>query len=194
VQPRLEASPQAATELSEYAPSEDKNTRDRALAEWALLLAPLAQEMRSLGAKTPETMEARAAVAVPAPGSTAVSTALSQTSDTPVNDPGPSRLVLSITSETLGQIDLIIDRENGGVSISIGATTEAQSVISTDKFALLQNLAKSGVHVRSFGVMSREAVGTVLAEGKLSRREAAPHRQDSGTPDGKSRKRINLIG
>jgi hypothetical protein len=193
VRPALDPKAHSAFDPAEPSPREDKNTRDRSLAEWAALLLPLVQQMRHSAPDAVATAVERNPVAT---GSQSVlSPSLeSQTSDTPVNDPGPSRLVLSVTSETLGQIDLIVDRDHGGVRIAIGATSEAQQLISADKFALLQNLAKSGVNVRSLGVMSRESVGTVLAEGKLKLRNVVPERQEPGTPERKTRKRISLIG
>jgi hypothetical protein len=204
VQTKVEISTRAALDSRDPLEEGDKTTRDQAMAAWAHLLVPIIRESRALPSPQapPRSTAQGSTLHMPPSGAghtsnqTSVSTApgRSQTSDTPVNEPGPTRLVLSVTCETLGQIELVIDRDKGGVSIWIGATQDAQAIISTDKFALLQNLARSGVNVRSLGVMSREAVGTVLAEGKLTPRESAGARNDTRSPDGKIRRRLSLIG
>jgi len=100
--------------------------------------------------------------------------------------------VLTVTSETLGQLELVIDREQGGVSILIGASAEAQKLISADKFALIQNLSHGGVSVQSLGIVTREKIGTVLAEGKMASTKDATHAKAGGHD--RAKKRLNLIG
>jgi hypothetical protein len=198
VQARAGSAPIPLNDPALLAQDVDRASRDRALAEWASLLGPIVREMRSFGPasgtieseptgsnQSPVGAELTSAHLTGAPGS--------QTSDTPVNDPGPTRWVLSVTSETLGQIELVIDRERGGVSILIGASSEAQKLISADKFALLQTLSQGGVPVQSLGVVAREKVGTVLAQGKMASRQDDT-RSEVTDPQAKGKKRLNLIG
>lgn len=166
--------------------------REEDKAAWAaLLFRALPREARPLLLPSTEA-SSREGAQVPPRRPTA--TAESQSSDTGgVNPEGPSRLTLSVTTETLGRIDFIVDRKGGELSLWIAASDEARTLISADPSGLTRHLAGARLPVKTVNIIGRGELGTVLARGREKREgDAAP--DSAGTPHRPKKRRLNLIG
>ena len=126
----------------------------------------------------------------------------SQPADTSsVNHADEQRLILNVDSETLGRVQLIVDREEGGVRVLVGSAPEAKGRLSAGKHTLGEALSAAGVRVQSLRFVTQSEVGTVLAQHRSTRRtqdgspkqddpEEAPERE----PRGKKKRNLNLVG
>ncbi len=128
--------------------------------------------------------------------------ASSQRSDTQgVNEPRNQRIVLNVDSETLGRVQLIVDREEGGVRVLVGSDPEAKGRLSEGKHTLGEALSVAGVRVNSLRFVTQNEVGTVLAQQRLNKRardesEDADESKSHANKSHKARKKrnLNLVG
>ncbi len=115
-----------------------------------------------------------------------------------VKDTGPQRLILNINSETLGRVQLIVEREEGGIKVIIGSEANARSRISSDKHTLLEALKANGVRVNSLRVVKQSEVGILLAQDLMSKKTRISTRgaaQRTPHKDSRTKKNnLNLIG
>ncbi len=126
----------------------------------------------------------------------------SQLADTPsVNDTGNQRLVLNVDSETLGRVQLIVDRQEGGVRVLVGSDPGAKGTLSSGKHALGEALAAAGVRVHSLRFVTQDEVGIVLAQDRLNKRardespkKPQPEDDASRHPRSKKKRNLNLVG
>lgn len=118
----------------------------------------------------------------------------SQSSDTGgVNPDSPSRLTLSVTSETLGRIDFVIDRKSGELSLWIAASDEARALISADQTGLARHLEGAHLPIKNLNIVGHGELGTVLARGRGKRDVNAPP-ESNRTADRPRKRRLDLIG
>lgn len=119
----------------------------------------------------------------------------SHPADTPsVNEANEGRLILDVNSETLGQVKLIIDREEGGIRVLVGSDPQARSRLCAGKHTLKEALEGAGMRVDALRFVQHAQVGTVLAQDLVNQRThqgsattARPEKKGSGF-------RLNLIG
>jgi hypothetical protein len=119
-----------------------------------------------------------------------------------VNDTSPKRLILNVDSETLGRVQLIVDREEGGVRLTVGSDPESRARLSAGKHTLSEALASAGVRVNALRIVASHEVGTVLAQDLSSQRsddsaseEFTAHKNGSQSPTAtQKRSNLNLIG
>ena len=186
---------------------------DKEAAEWAgLLLGSLGQQFESPQAglsdpkhstESPQSAEnSRNARSPQAHASTSTTPMTqSQSADTGgVNATGPDRLILNVNSETLGRVQLVVDRDEGGVRVVVGGEGDARTRLSEGKHALSEALSAAGVRVNSLRIVAAHEVGSVLAQDLLSkksrpeaeRQKEAPPQKDK-SQKGK-RNNLNLVG
>lgn len=172
---------------------ETPTLRDEDKAAWAaLLLQALPREERPLLLPTSTASGAPTGADELPKGPTGPME--SQSSDTgSVNPESPSRLTLSITTETLGRIDFIVDRKGGELSLWIAASDEVRALISPDPFGLARHLEGARLPVRTVSVIGRGELGTVLARGR-EKREGDANADSAGAPHRPKKRRLNLIG
>jgi|GEM_PF-1268934 len=186
---------------------------EREAAEWAgLLMGSMAApvEPSRLGLSEPRQPESTGNTAqTPSNGtpanaqSSAASSSLTQShsADTGgVNAAGPDRLILNVDSETLGRVQLVVDREEGGVRVLVGSNADAKSRLSEGKHTIREALSAAGVRVNSLRIVSSNEVGTVLAHDLLSKknrpeteRREAPEKERARSQRSK-RNNLNLVG
>lgn len=171
-------------------PAEPRALRDEEKAAWAALLG---QALPPVHAAAPETsksdggVSSRAAISTPGSGE-------SQAIDTGgVNPNDLPRLTLSVTSETLGQIDFVVDRSGGELSLWIAASDEARALILADQTGLARHLEGARVPVKNLSVVGHGELGIVLARGRV-KREAESSADSTRTPDRPRKRRLDLIG
>jgi hypothetical protein len=187
-------------------PNKDLRISDQEAAAWAALLVGVmpTPELRQWGGASPVpqtksllTAEERLTSATPAEASIAEGVG-SQCADTPsVNATHEQRLILNVDSETLGRVQLIVDREAGGVRLLVGSDPAANARLSQGKHGLGEALASAGVRVHSLRFVTQSEVGTVLAQDRLSKRaRSGPSSQSNADEDipspSKSKKKRNL--
>lgn len=192
-------------------PTSDSRLDERKAAEWAgLLLGALvpARPTLGLGATEPAASGASWPTSAPVlPTETSVAPlALSQGSDTSsVNDAGPTRLVLDVATETLGRLQLVVERDGDRLHVVIGGDAAARNALLLERTQLQDALGTTGLTVSSFRVVPTSEVGSVLAQGVSVKRERvadATRAPENETPEHKSvernpaqrRKRLDLIG
>jgi hypothetical protein len=126
----------------------------------------------------------------------------SQSADTAgVNDTQDRRLILNVDSETLGRVQLIVDREEGGLRILVGSESSSKSKLSQGKHELSEALSARGVRVQSLRFVTQEEVGTVLAQDRVSKKVRANSKDDSPRDDetsarreSRKKRKLNLVG
>lgn len=172
---------------------EPPSLKDEDKAAWAaLLMQAFPRQERPLLVPTPTAPSAQAGAKELPQGPAAAME--SQSSDTEsVNPEGPSRLTLSITTETLGRIDFIVDRKGGELSLWIAASDEARTLISADPFGLARHLEGARLPVKTVNVIGRGELGTVLARSR-EKREGDATPDSAGAPHRPKKRRLNLIG
>ena len=184
----------------------DSRIDEREAAEWAgLLLGALVPARPTLGLGAPEPAAHGASSPTSAPVSPpetgVASLALSQGSDTTsVNDAGPTRLVLDVATETLGQLQLVVERDGDRLHVVIGGNAAARNALLLERTQLQDALGTTGLTVSSFRVVATSEVGSVLAQGVSVKRERvadatrAPETKAPERSPTQRRKRLDLIG
>lgn len=83
---------------------------------------------------------------------------------------GDKRLTLTISTEALGDVDIIIDRADGGVRVVLGVQAQvAESALAPEKMALARALQAVGLTVHSVNVVLQNELGTVRAQPSIAR-------------------------
>jgi hypothetical protein len=123
------------------------------------------------------------------------------TNGAPADSTPTDRLVLRVDGGALGELEVTLDRKDGGLNVVIGM--ENQHLVGQalpDARALRAALEGAGVSVHSLNVVTTAEVGTVLAQKRLSP-SGPKHQAEEGEepPEGerkpqRSRKRLTLIG
>ena len=127
-------------------------------------------------------------------------TTQSQSADTAgVNAAVPNRLILNVDSETLGRVQLVVDRDEGGVRVLVGSDPGARTRLSEGKHAITEALSAAGVRVGALRFVTLNEVGTVLAQDLMSKKprsestkKADPKAEDKGSKT--KRHNLNLVG
>ncbi len=180
------------------APTLDRELDDEWARQLAGMLASQAQ-MDSQGGGGASTGRGDANLETAADGPTA---GHSSTLVGPQNSDadGDNRLTLTVTTEQLGQVSIVVDRAEGGVRVVLGVGDRgAERAIEPDKSALIQALRTVGLDVHSVNIVRRDQVGTVLAQ-STSARSGYEKSKSTDDKDGdkahprKKHKRIQLIG
>jgi flagellar hook-length control protein FliK len=122
------------------------------------------------------------------------------TSDAPSDVKAPERMTLRVDGGALGELEVTLERQEGGMRVVIGTENQAQiASIMPDARALASALENAGIHVQSLNVVTQSEVGTVLAErrlspsGQKSDADRGPE-QDREKAQKRTHKRLTLIG
>ncbi|HEX2731327.1 MAG TPA: hypothetical protein VHM70_06980 [Polyangiaceae bacterium] len=120
----------------------------------------------------------------------------------PQNSDAPSdnRLTLTVSTEALGEVSIIIDRAEGGIRVVLGVQAQvAEEALAPEKMALMRALLAVGLTVHSVNIVRQAGLGTVPAQpsaARISSEEAkskAAQFMDAARAHKRS-KRINLVG
>ena len=188
-----------------------ERTPQSQLDAWAATLAStLAQQMPPPRAiPPPATTEAwRPSVGALTPGSEAT---LGGSNPTPAQAPPGSagdseqtpnteRVHLSTQIADLGEVNLVVDRTNGGVRVLIGVEdARAAMLIDPERLRLQGALLAAGVGVESIRVVQVDRRGTLLASSRSSVSRTPQHPNDPRVDDIASKKRsrghkVNIVG
>jgi hypothetical protein len=123
------------------------------------------------------------------------------TSGAPADSQASDRLVLRVDGGALGELEVTLDRKDGGLNVVIGM--ENQHLVGQalpDARALRAALEGAGVTVQSLNVVTASEVGTVLAQKRLSpsgpkhQAKEGEEQPDADRKPQRSRKRLTLIG
>lgn len=190
---------------------ESDRVSDEEAAKWAGLLvaslkAPepppspglgLAPSLNEQATGTGSSENSRPSTAAAQTGSAMTQSQIADTSG--VKESVPSRLILNVDSETLGRVQLVVDRDEGGVRVVVGSDPGAQARLSKGKHALGEALSAAGVRVNSLKIVSSNEVGTVLAQDLLNKKSRTEPGKKSDTKErGKNEKtkrhNLNLVG
>jgi hypothetical protein len=181
------------------------------LDAWAATLAStLAQQMPPPRAiPPPATTEAwRPSVGALTPGSEATlggsnptpTGAAPGSADDSEQTPSTERVHLSTQIADLGEVNLVVDRTNGGVRVLIGVEdARAAMLIDPERLRLQGALLAAGVGVESIRVVQVDRRGTLLASARGSVSRTPQHPADPRVDDIASKKRsrghkVNLVG
>jgi hypothetical protein len=113
------------------------------------------------------------------------------------------RLVTQLEAGDLGRIQLVIERTDQGLKVSLGVENAVLAALAISQRSLLeQSLRASGLQVAAVMVTFAGQNGTVLAQPPIASRPGAIDVTDEGSPtDGKTRggagrstKRLNITG
>lgn len=110
-----------------------------------------------------------------------------------------NRLTLTVKTQDLGQVSIVIDRAKGGVRVFLGVEGQTlQKELEPQKLALIQSLKSIGLAVDSVNVVAQKKVGTVLAQATGSRTAASDPKvkktYSKHTSAESKHKHINVIG
>ena len=148
----------------------------------------------SVGALTPGS-EATLGGSNPAPARAAPGSAADSE-----QTPSTERVHLSTQIADLGEVNLVVDRTNGGVRVLIGVEdARAAMLIDPERLRLQGALLAAGVGVESIRVVQVDRRGTLLAStrGSVSRTPQHPTEPRVDDVDSKKRSRghkVNLVG
>ena len=112
----------------------------------------------------------------------------------------PNRLLVSVNAGDLGELSLVLDRNERGVSLVIGVADAATaSRLAGDREALARQLVGSGVSLQSVQIVNQSDVGTVLAPVRTSAKSSVlsnptESEQAAGKERRRSTRKINVIG
>lgn len=112
----------------------------------------------------------------------------------------PERMTLRLDGGALGELEVTLERQEGGMRVVIGMENQAQiASVMPDARALQSALESAGIHVQSLNVVTQSEVGTVLAQrrlspsGQKSDADTGPE-QDREKAQKRTHKRLTLIG
>jgi hypothetical protein len=173
-----------------YTPRDPRDERQRQnspelLDAWARQLAAMIGHVPSVVDERPTPTLTAAGTPRTAPSAASTAARAAQASNDPQNSDatGDNRLTLTVNTEALGEISVIIDRTDGGVRVVLGVNASAaESALSPEKAALMKALTTVGLNVHSVNVVRQVGLGTVLAEGTLG---------EFGSPDAKDKAGVN---
>jgi flagellar hook-length control protein FliK len=138
---------------------------------WARQLAAMLST--NAGVVTPALPELiPTAERAPSNGASAHTGAPVTTSADPQNSDahGDNRLTLTISTEALGEVAIVIDRAEGGVRVVLGVGAQtAEAALLPEKMALTRALTAVGLTVHSVNIVRQTGLGTVPAEPQLAR-------------------------
>lgn len=119
----------------------------------------------------------------------------------PADAQTPERLVLRVDGGNLGELEVTLERQDGGLRVVIGM--ENQHLVGSvlpDTHALRAALEGAGVNVQSLNVVPASQVGTVLAQRRTSLSGQKPaadesaEQQENEKAQKRTHKRLTLIG
>lgn len=120
--------------------------------------------------------------------------------DAPSDAKAPERMTLRLDGGALGELEVTLERQEGGMRVVIGTENQAQiGSILPDARALQSALESAGIRVQSLNVVTQSEVGTVLAQrrlspsGQKSDADTGPE-QDREKAQKRTHKRLTLIG
>jgi hypothetical protein len=188
-----------------------QRTPQSQLDAWAATLAStLAQQVPPPRAMPPPpTTEAwRSSVGALTPGSEATlggsnptaARALPGTAGDGEETPNAERVHLSTQIADLGEVNLVVDRTNGGVRVLIGVEdARAAMLMDPERLRLQGALIAAGVGVESIRVVQVDRRGTLLASSRSSVSRTPQHPTDPRVDDIASKKRsrghkVNIVG
>lgn len=109
-------------------------------------------------------------------------------------------MTLRVDGGALGELEVTLDRQEGGLRVVIGMENQRLvGAVLPDAASLRSALERAGIHVQSLNVVPQSEVGTVLAQRRLSpsgpKSEAAtgPEQQPEKAQR-RAHKRLTLIG
>jgi flagellar hook-length control protein FliK len=121
-------------------------------------------------------------------------------SDAQTETKAPERMTLRLDGGALGELEVTLERQEGGMRVVIGMENQAQiGAVLPDARALQSALESAGIHVQSLNVVPQSEVGTVLAQrrlspsGQKSDADTGPE-QDREKAQKRTSKRLTLIG
>jgi hypothetical protein len=182
---------------------DEKTTLDQA-ERWATLLgAQLAATPAKAIASEPTTgwragagdMTPRDANVLPAQsGSVGVLGAGSEAAAATEN-----RMIVRVDGGILGEVALIVDRNQGAIRVTISAQdAAAEAALGSERALLMQALQSHGITVDSVDVVRANNVGTLPAQRSVATRRARDLAQAESKDDEHARRRLsrklNLIG
>jgi diacylglycerol kinase family enzyme len=150
-------------QILDRAESERKNTLEQA-KRWALAVGEQLSHLPP-APKEMETSDWRAGAGdmTPAQAKTSASTASASTAQESAND-DESRLIVRVDAGDLGEVALLVDRQNGALRVTVGVQgAAAQAAVEVERAALTQSLQNAGISVESVTVVRTSSFGTVLA-------------------------------
>ncbi|MDF3070476.1 MAG: Flagellar hook-length control protein FliK [Polyangiaceae bacterium] len=118
----------------------------------------------------------------------------------PVDAKPPERMTLRVDGGALGELEVTLDRQEGGMRVVIGMENkQLVGSILPDAASLRSALERAGINVQSLNVVTQSEVGTVLAQRRLSSSgqdaDAAKRaEQDPEKAQTRTSKRLTLIG
>lgn len=123
------------------------------------------------------------------------------TDGAPAEPAAAERLTLRVDGGELGELSIVLDRKQGGLSVVIGLENERfLSSVLPDARALRMALEGAGLNVHSLSVVPTSEVGTVLAQRRLSPPGPKQAAEQTGSPQDpepaqkRQHKRLTLIG
>ncbi|HVY27854.1 MAG TPA: flagellar hook-length control protein FliK [Polyangiaceae bacterium] len=135
------------------------------------------------------------------PAGAAVGAASGAASGAAADSKAPERLVLRVDGGHLGELEVTLERQEGGMRVVIGM--ENQHLVGSvlpDAHTLKAALEGAGVNVQSLNVVPASEVGTVLAQRRLSPSGPKPaadegaEQQENEKAQKRNHKRLTLIG
>lgn len=185
----------AATPLRD--PQSDERARETASALWLALAQRVEQATppAALGeAEPPSAWRASAGDLTPGSQAGALSAGAGGEGER------PERMVLRVDGGALGELEVTLERDGGGLNLIIGLENrDSVGRVLPDARILQGALERAGVSVQSLRVVPASEVGTVLAQRRLSpsgprsgsteQREPEPEQEQR-----QKHKRITLIG
>jgi hypothetical protein len=193
----------SVTPLGHERADDEKTTLDQA-ERWATLLgAQLAATPAKAIASEPTTgwragagdMTPRDANVLPAQsGSVGVLGAGSEAAAATEN-----RMIVRVDGGILGEVALIVDRNQGAIRVTISAQdAAAEAALGSERALLMQALQSHGITVDSVDVVRANNVGTLPAQRSVATRRARDLAQAESKDDEHARRRLsrklNLIG
>ncbi len=115
-------------------------------------------------------------------------------------EPSENRLIVRVDAGDLGELSLLVDRNQGAIRVTIGAANAgAEAALGLERSGLLRALQNQGITVESLNIVRANGFGTVLAPTRSNATQRA-HEATPGesTGDEQARRRLarklNLIG
>jgi hypothetical protein len=107
-------------------------------------------------------------------------------------------LTLTITTEALGEVSILIDRADGGVRVVLGVAAQAaETALMPEKMALARALTAVGLTVHSVSIVRQTGLGTVPAQPPNVKNSSEKSKVALFTETAKARKRskrIDVVG
>lgn len=113
-------------------------------------------------------------------------------------DAANERLTLSVDGGDLGALSLVVDRQQGAISVTIGVRDPAAMTrLGVERHALEQALLAQGITLNALRVVRADGLGTVLAHPRANANQR-PRTDGEHVPNDTEKRRLarklNLIG